>query len=611
MLLLQIKDGDFFKPLEKSSTKKEVYSPRGRESSEIMEPASKKNSSLKAQNKVLQEDKLASTRAEMGEVREENERLKKMLSRVAEDYRSLQIHFREVLQQEQAKKPTDPTTSLGIDVEEPGFVSLRLGTSTSMHKKEAKSSIAEGNGREEFMTIKEGGLTLGLSDCKFGATNSGKVQPNVLTLSPEGSSEDAKDDAVETTDQWPPSKTMKNEKSGDAEVEDDIGPLPQVKKARVSVRMNDGCQWRKYGQKIAKGNPCPRAYYRCTVAAGCPVRKQVQRCADDMSILITTYEGTHNHPLSASATAMASTTSAAASMLTSGSSTSLPSLGFPSSRPAAAAAAGLSFGFSSAAADVSRPFFLPPGAAASITTTPSYPTITLDLTSPAATSQAFSLSNRFTSSSFAHGIGNGRYPPTSFSFSPSSGPSALSSAVAWPAVGAGAGYLSYGSSAASSYTGASLSSINGRQQGGEGLVLYHHQQKAAASGSAPAGVLTDTIAKAITSDPGFHTALAAAITSYVGGTQGGGSSAGGDSGGLQGLRWGQHLGLGPSTSSSTGTASACSSALLVRSSSTTSAAAAAAQSSSARTFLQPTLGLSSASSRSASTSPVENMEDIS
>nr|CAB3469483.1 unnamed protein product [Digitaria exilis] len=553
----------------------------------------------------------------MGEVREENKRLKTMLSRVEEEYRSLQLHFNDVLQQGQTKKLADPATAAMpiVDMEEPEFVSLRLGRSTGLHKKEeTKSSASEGKGMrsEDSMNINEGGLSLGLSDCKVGATNNAKtIQPDVLTLSPEGSSEDAKDDAMETGDQqWPPSKMLKNSKAiGTEGTEDDIGPLPQAKKARVSVRA------RKYGQKIAKGNPCPRAYYRCTVAAGCPVRKQ--RCSDDMSILITTYEGTHNHPLSASATAMASTTSAAASMLTSGSSTSLR---FP-----AASAAGLSFagGFlpsSAAAHDVaSRQFFLPNGAAASITSTPSYPTITLDLTTPAAATsqQPFSLTNRF-SSTFGHG--GARYPPTtttSFSFSNSGGPSSLSGAP-WPAPGGG--YLSYGSPAASLFSGgnklgsfeAALNGINGRQQGGGGEVpaaAIHHNQKAssAASGSAPpaAGVLTDTIAKVITSDPSFHTALAAAITSYVGGKSpaAGGEGSGGGSQ-LQGLsKWGQHLGLGPSPSSA---AAACSSALLARSSST-AAAAEQGGSNGHRSFLQPSsLGLSG--SRSASTSPVENRE---
>ncbi|KAF8115143.1 hypothetical protein N665_0030s0176 [Sinapis alba] len=60
--------------------------------------------------------------------------------------------------------------------------------------------------------------------------------------------------------------------------------------------LEDGYRWRKYGQKAVKNSTYPRSYYRCTTQR-CNVKKRVERSFQDPTVVITTYEGQHNHPI--------------------------------------------------------------------------------------------------------------------------------------------------------------------------------------------------------------------------------------------------------------------------------------------------------------------------
>lgn len=159
----------------------------------------------------------------MGEVKEENERLKMTLQQIEKDYQSLQLRFFDIFKQETPNNFTESSTPSHDETEEPELVSLCLGRSPTEFKKEEKASnpIKISTKDEEW----KASLSLGWDSNKFQLSSEIVSNP-----SPETSLEETKQ--AEAGETWPPSKTLKTMRNGD----DEVSQQTHVKRARVSVR---------------------------------------------------------------------------------------------------------------------------------------------------------------------------------------------------------------------------------------------------------------------------------------------------------------------------------------------------------------------------------------
>lgn len=448
----------------------------GSDQSTIDDGASSDAEDKKAKNELVV------LQTELQRINVENQNLKSMLSQVSNNYNALQMHLVTLMQQQHLRKceNTEYEATMQGKAEEKHIVPRQFLDLAPGAINEADELTSQ--------TLSDDERTHDRSSSPLNTVEvASRTNNKELNLPNYDNGKSVREESPEESEAqgWVHNKVpklMNNVVKATSPPADQAAAEATMRKARVSVRarseapmISDGCQWRKYGQKMAKGNPCPRAYYRCTMAVGCPVRKQVQRCAEDRSILITTYEGNHNHPLPPAAMAMASTTSAAASMLLSG---SMPS-GDGLMNPNFLARTILPCSSSMATISASAPF----------------PTVTLDLThSPNPLQGRQSVPQ-------AHAPFQVPFPPPTAQV----GPNFLGSI---PQI-FGQALLNSSNNNQSKFSGLQTST----PQGFDAAHLQLPNQNAAFADTLSAATA------AIASDPNFTAALAAAISSIIGGAR--------------------------------------------------------------------------------------------
>ncbi|VFQ60289.1 unnamed protein product [Cuscuta campestris] len=204
-----------------------------------------------------------------------------------------------------AQRPGDPTSPHFLDHSSP-YVSFAdaLNGPSDYAKASYGGGFSPQNSSDIFCSFKD--------EQKMSFVMDGGVGNPILDapLTPNTSISSSSTEAAgdEDTSKVAPDKREKQVKGasedGDDKKENNKGKKKAEKKQRQPRiafmtksevdHLEDGYRWRKYGQKAVKNSPYPRSYYRCT-SQKCAVKKRVERSYQDPSVVVTTYEGQHNH----------------------------------------------------------------------------------------------------------------------------------------------------------------------------------------------------------------------------------------------------------------------------------------------------------------------------